>query len=38
MGVGQYKITRGPQILVHVSIYQGSILGAYGGDPCCRDK
>ena len=31
MGVGQNKATRGPQILVFGSIYQGSILGTYGG-------
>ena len=29
VGVGQYIITREPQIVVHVSIYQGSILGTY---------
>ena len=29
MGIGQSKATRGPQVLVIVSIYQGSILGTY---------
>ena len=27
MGMGQNQTTRGPQVLVHVSIYQGPILG-----------
>ena len=29
MGMGQHETTRGPQILVHVSIHQGSVLGTY---------
>ena len=29
LGMGQNQTTRGPQVLVHVSIYQGSILGTY---------
>ena len=27
LGMGPNETTRGPQVLVHVSIYQGSILG-----------
>ena len=29
LGMGQNEATRGPQVLVHVSIYQASILGTY---------
>ena len=29
MGVGQNSTTRGPQVLVHVATYQGSILNTY---------
>ena len=29
MGMGQNQATRGPHVLVHVAIYQGSILGTY---------
>ena len=29
VGTGQTKTTRGPQVLAHVSIDQGSVLGTY---------